>query len=826
MPRRWRRWLSICSAILLTLLLPAAASGQMRGGFSLPQGTSVQPNASGSLGTRLPVAGSVPPSTPLASSAYLAGVSLPPDLSLPPSLLKTLEGGALPSHISSTDLKAILDIPQADLPPQVGALRGVLTRLASNLSNSPTAEQVACEMNNGNAGGAPFRDLSGVPWAEGSVTALASAGIVQGEGGGMFDPQGVLTQQQLLTMLMRALGPGSAPGNGTPVNGVATWAQPSVQEAMAEGLLSKGGGIALAPNSVVDRYQAVTLLTRALGLGSLAQAVAAQPYPFQTSGPVPPWAQGAVTLAERLGLAEGMGQGHFGGSAPLTRAEVAAFLARGIRLLHEAEITSDQGVIAGVVSAPAGSGPQTSGGVSSVGSAGCPASSLEAGRTVQITGQGFGQSTGTVVWEPAQGSPESWSASAWSDNAVAVHVPGDAATGKGRLIVQPQGGGSVAARITVVGPLKLAVGEPLPTGMVGVSWRGQHTAYMSPQGVSALRRLPPASLQQVLGRLAVRLKQVDAQRPQTVPPQFPSPHPMAAVSRSQAFRVQEVPLAASESVRLLPLAITYDESGGGTNPCINTSCTAYYGPQATITSPTPQQFTSTGFAAAANNFCTTEYIVGTVCSSTSTQEATGSNAGDFVEIGAAWGEWSYVNMNAYLTAYYTPRAAGDLVKVQVEVFTHQVGGGIQAMGGGCSPLDVGGRFGLYTPGVQPALSNVTQSQDRAASCLATSSIGIPTTDVPEGNAADLADTALSKLQSALSDASTLWNSATTVAGVLGANQESTFSWCGIVPGGEGLQVQLDPQAQIEQAAEIPGTQINLVRGIAMVQVTETLPQPC
>lgn len=778
-------------ATLMTLVLPGSAFGQTQAGVSLP-----------------------------------SGISIPPKL--PASLLATLQrGGALPAHISSTDFKTLLAIPHRYLPVQVGDVVAVLTHLANLRYNAPTAEQVACGMNRGLTPGTLFQDLGGVPWAQGPVAALATAGVLQGVGGGRFDPQGVLTQQQILTMLMRALGPGGAPDHRAPISGVAPWAQSAVQDALKEGLLPQGGGITLAPNSTVDRYQATVLLTRALGLASFAQTFTSQPYPFRASGPVPSWARGAVTLAERLGLAKGMSQGRFDGSAPLTRAEVAVFLARGMRLLNGAQIASGQEVITGAIAAPAGQTTRPGASLSPASLGGCSASSLEAGRTVQITGQGFGQGTGFVNWVPAQGSSgsESWPIRTWTDQVVTVHVPQDATPGKGQLIVKTHGGGSATAAITVVSPLRLRTGRLLPTGMVPVSWQGSHTAYMSAHGVKVLRHLTPLSLQQILDRVAGRLKQVDAHRPRTRRPQFVTPNGVET-SQSPAFRVQLVPMTATPGpARRLPLEITHGGGGGGT-ACINAPCVTYYGPQTTITSPTPQLFTSTSFSASANNFCTTEYVLGAVCSSTSTQAADGSNAGGFVEIGASWGEWASVDMNSYLVAYYEPQGVGTMERVKAKVFTHQVGGGIQAGGWGCSPLDVGGQFGFYTQGVQPPLSNVTQQESKVASCLATSSIGIPTTDVPEGTASDLVTTAFSKLESAINGATYLWNGGTTVAGVLGANHATTFTWCGYVPSGERLQILLNPMAQIEQAAEIPGTQINLVKGIAMVRVTETGAAPC
>ncbi len=164
------------------------------------------------------------------------------------------------------------------------------------------------------------------------------------------------------------------------------------------------------PGAVVDRYQAVTLRMRALGLGEPSQDAATQPFSFRSAGPVPSWAQGAVVLVAHLGLVHGTGGGSFGGTQDLTRADAAVMLASSYDLRGRVL----RGVGAGSAGANACSGLKVSGFTPPSG---------PPGTTVTIFGSGFGSSQGQVLLSDGYSGWDSAPIQSWSDTKIVVTAP-------------------------------------------------------------------------------------------------------------------------------------------------------------------------------------------------------------------------------------------------------------------------------------------------------------------------------------------------------------------------------------------------------------------
>ncbi|MGN1306716.1 MAG: S-layer homology domain-containing protein, partial [Faecousia sp.] len=131
--------------------------------------------------------------------------------------------------------------------------------------------QAGCPMP---AGSNPFHDLT-ASWYLDAVVWAAENGIVNGVGEGRFDPDGVLTREQLATILYRyardylkldtsarAEFDGFADGKT-----VSAWAKEAMQWAVAEGLIGgsdEGGRLYLAPQESATRAQVAAILMRFL----------------------------------------------------------------------------------------------------------------------------------------------------------------------------------------------------------------------------------------------------------------------------------------------------------------------------------------------------------------------------------------------------------------------------------------------------------------------------------------------------------------------------------------------------------------------------------
>ena len=124
------------------------------------------------------------------------------------------------------------------------------------------------------SGGNPFRDLTAA-WYFDAVVWAAENGVVNGIGDGSFDPDGVLTREQLATILFRYAHDSlkldtSARAEFTGFEDgktVSAWAKEAMQWAVAEGLIGgsdEGGKRYLAPQESATRAQVAAILMRFL----------------------------------------------------------------------------------------------------------------------------------------------------------------------------------------------------------------------------------------------------------------------------------------------------------------------------------------------------------------------------------------------------------------------------------------------------------------------------------------------------------------------------------------------------------------------------------
>ncbi len=88
----------------------------------------------------------------------------------------------------------------------LGILRGddgVCFRPAAPLTRAELCAMLAQAMDLADADGSVFSDVRGEDWFCSPVNAMAALGLVQGVGGGRFDPNGPLTQEQFFTIMGR-----------------------------------------------------------------------------------------------------------------------------------------------------------------------------------------------------------------------------------------------------------------------------------------------------------------------------------------------------------------------------------------------------------------------------------------------------------------------------------------------------------------------------------------------------------------------------------------------------------------------------------------------
>lgn len=117
-------------------------------------------------------------------------------------------------------------------------------------------------------GNAEFSDVSADSWYYKYVTQLANAGIINGVGNGKFDPDGLITRQDMTVMLVRIIKTMKYAIPKTEQNGVfaddadiADYAKSSMYELFAYGILTGTDGKAM-PEDNATRAQAAALIYR------------------------------------------------------------------------------------------------------------------------------------------------------------------------------------------------------------------------------------------------------------------------------------------------------------------------------------------------------------------------------------------------------------------------------------------------------------------------------------------------------------------------------------------------------------------------------------
>ena len=105
------------------------------------------------------------------------------------------------------------------------------------------------------------------------------------------------------------------------------WAEKAVLEAARRQTVSGFLDGTYRPNQAVTRAQFTTMLARALGIEAPDQALS-----FTDADAIPSWARGAVAAAVKLGYVQGDSGGAFRPEARMTRAEMAAVIAKVLKL--------------------------------------------------------------------------------------------------------------------------------------------------------------------------------------------------------------------------------------------------------------------------------------------------------------------------------------------------------------------------------------------------------------------------------------------------------------------------------------------------------------
>jgi ELWxxDGT repeat protein len=176
-----------------------------------------------------------------------------------------------------------------------------------------------------------FTDVPSNYWAWRFIEALAAAGVTGGCGGGNFCPGAYVNRAQMAIFVLAARGTAPPPATGTRFDDVPPgyWAGPWIEELAREGVVSgcSANPPLYCPDNLLTRAEMAVLLT-----------VARHENPPPATGtrfadvPANYWAARFIEQLAADGITSGCGGGNFCPDLPITRGEMAVFLATAFHL--------------------------------------------------------------------------------------------------------------------------------------------------------------------------------------------------------------------------------------------------------------------------------------------------------------------------------------------------------------------------------------------------------------------------------------------------------------------------------------------------------------
>jgi hypothetical protein len=173
-------------------------------------------------------------------------------------------------------------------------------------------------------------------WSKSDVDLATAKGLVEGVGGGLYDPNKAVTRAEFTALLVRALGRGASDKDMAPYNDVkpGTWYSGEVSTAKELGLLTFVKGNSFTPNQPLTREEMASMLA---AVGRLEQLpISKEPVSlndFKDIGNADTAYIEDIHLMVKLHIMTGMGANTFDPKGETTRAQAAVVFIRMLRTL-------------------------------------------------------------------------------------------------------------------------------------------------------------------------------------------------------------------------------------------------------------------------------------------------------------------------------------------------------------------------------------------------------------------------------------------------------------------------------------------------------------
>ena len=170
---------------------------------------------------------------------------------------------------------------------------------------------------------ARFSDLNSSLWYHSATDYVLSKGLMNGVGGGKFEPNGTLTRGMLAQILYNLEGRPEVSGD-MPFTDVAEsrYYYDAIKWASANGIVEGYGSGKFAPDDAITREQLAVMLWRYAGSPAATQ----KELSFTDAGESSSWAMEALLWANENGVMNGSGNGILNPKGNATRAHVAQMM--------------------------------------------------------------------------------------------------------------------------------------------------------------------------------------------------------------------------------------------------------------------------------------------------------------------------------------------------------------------------------------------------------------------------------------------------------------------------------------------------------------------
>lgn len=173
-----------------------------------------------------------------------------------------------------------------------------------------------------------FTDLDQAAWAEESILNLVGRGVVNGMGDGTFNPNGNVTREQFVKMLLLSFGIDATTTSG-PMSDVdaSAWYAPYVNTAYELGIVNGVSDTEFGVGMSITRQDLVTMIVRACDVYGF-ELTKNKSVSFTDEGSIAGYAYDAVKTLAGAEIVNGVTDGVFAPTQNATRAQVSVMLDR------------------------------------------------------------------------------------------------------------------------------------------------------------------------------------------------------------------------------------------------------------------------------------------------------------------------------------------------------------------------------------------------------------------------------------------------------------------------------------------------------------------